>query len=125
MLRPLRIQHDYFPRIEEVRRALRPAEGPKTDTFVGTVERLDGEMGPEGKRLGEVLLALLLPDGESVRARVHLNAEQYAKADRAHMTDGAYVRLAGTLLPGRPVRSIRNLQDFDLLTPETRNTDPV
>jgi hypothetical protein len=122
LLRPIRIQHDYFPRIEEVRRALRPDDGPRKDIFIGTVERLDGEMGPEGKRLGEVQLAILLPDGESVRSRVHLNAEQYAAADRAHMNDGTYIRVDGTLHPGRQIRALTDIQSFELLAPGTGKT---
>lgn len=79
-------------------------------------------MGPDGKRLGEVLLAILLPDGESVRARVHLNAEQYAEADRAHMNDGAYIRVAGMLHPGRQIRALSDIQRFELLAPGTGKT---
>ncbi|MCX6876014.1 MAG: hypothetical protein NTW21_19730 [Verrucomicrobia bacterium] len=40
----VRVQHDYFSRIEEVRRELRSNERHTEDTFIGTVERLDGEM---------------------------------------------------------------------------------
>jgi hypothetical protein len=115
----VRIQRDYFPRIDEVRQALRPDEVPRTDTFIGTVERLDGEMGAGGKRLGEVMLALLLPEGESVRTRVHLNAEQYEHADQAHMTDGAYIQIKGTLHPGRSVRTLDSVQEFRLIHPTT------
>ena len=32
-------------------------------------------------------------------ARANLSADQYAKADKAHMTDGAYVKVAGKLHP--------------------------
>ncbi|MBW0001262.1 MAG: hypothetical protein JO015_19380 [Verrucomicrobia bacterium] len=44
----IRIQWDYFSRIEEVRRALRSPEQHQEDTFIGTVERLDGAMQPDG-----------------------------------------------------------------------------
>ena len=45
----IRIQRDYFSRVEEVRRELRALELEADDTFIGTVERLDGTMaaGPE------------------------------------------------------------------------------
>ncbi|WP_458503510.1 hypothetical protein [Methylomagnum sp.] len=39
-------------------------------------------------------MALLLQEGETVRARVALTAEQYADADRAHMTEGTYVQVS-------------------------------
>lgn len=117
--RPLRIQSDYFGRIEEVRRALRPIGGHAKETFIGTVEHLAGEMGDDGQRAGEVILALLLPEGESIRARVALSAEQYKKADQAHMTEGAYVQIAGKLQPGRQPCAMTELSQFALILPET------
>jgi len=111
----IRVQHDYFSRIEEVRRELRSDEKHMEDVFIGTVERLDGEMGEDGHRSGEVILSLLLPEGEQVRARTNLNAEQYAKADQAHMTEGTYVKVAGKLHPGRQPRQLSELRAFDLI----------
>jgi hypothetical protein len=117
--RPIRIQSDYFGRIEEVRRALRPSGGHAKDTFIGTVEHLAGEMGDDGQRAGEVILALLLPEGESIRARVALSAEQYKRADQAHMTEGAYVQVTGKLQPGRQPRAMSELSQFALILPQT------
>lgn len=115
--RTVRIQRDYFSRIEEVRRELRAVELNQRDTFIGTVERLEGEMGDGGRRSGLVVLSLLLPDeGESVRARVVLSAEDYAKADHAHMTNGAYVRVTGCLRPGRQPRQLTEMTAFDVLS---------
>jgi hypothetical protein len=110
---PIRIQRDYFSRIEEIRRELRSVEREQQDTFIGTVERLDGEMGDDGCRSGVVVLAMLLAEeGESVRARTVLTPEQYAIADQAHMTNGAYVRVTGKLRPGRQPRQPRQLTDI-------------
>jgi hypothetical protein len=109
------VQQDYFSRIEEVRRELRSDEKNMDDTFIGTVEQLDGDMGEDGHRSGEVILSLLLPEGEQVRARTNLNAEQYAKADEAHMTEGTYVKVAGNLHPGRQPRQLSDLRSFDLI----------
>ena len=111
----VRVQHDYFSRIEEVRRELRSAEMHADDTFIGTVERLDGEMGTDGHRSGEVILSLLLSEGEQVRARTNLNAEHYVKADQAHMTEGTYVKVAGRLHPGRQPRQLSDLRSFELI----------
>jgi hypothetical protein len=112
----LRIQRDYFPRIEEVRRALRSTEEYSEDTFIGTVEQLNGEMGDDGRRSGEVILALLPPEGgETIRARTNLTAPQYEKADKAHMTEGVYVRIAGKLHPGRQPRMLIDISNFDLV----------
>ena len=116
---PLRLQRDYFGRIEEVRRALRPSGGHAQDTFIGTVEHLAGEMGDDGRRAGEVILALLLPEGESVSARATLSAQQYQQADQAHMTEGAYVQVTGKLQPGRQPRAMTELSQFTLILPKT------
>ncbi|WP_375577066.1 hypothetical protein [Paracidovorax oryzae] len=114
--RPIRIQRDYFSRIEEVRRELRAVELNQRDTFIGTVERLEGEMGDDGRRSGLVVLSLLSRDeGESVRARVVLSAEDYLKADQAHMKNGAYVRVTGCLRPGRQPRQLTEMTAFEVL----------
>ena len=114
--RPVRIQRDYFSRIEEVRRELRASELDQSDTFIGTVERLEGEMGVDGRRSGVIVLSLLLPDeGESVRVRTVLSADNYAIADRAHMKNGAYVRVTGCLRPGRQPRQMTDMTTFELL----------
>ncbi|OAI19025.1 hypothetical protein A1507_08080 [Methylomonas koyamae] len=114
--RPLRFQQDYFGRIEEVRRELRDSEGHTTDTFIGTVERLSGEMGEDGKRAGEVILNLLI-QGESIRAKAILSSDQYYEADRAHMTEGAYIQVRGKLQPGRQPRQMSELSQFKLIAP--------
>lgn len=111
----VRVQNDYFSRIEEVRRELRSVEKHTDDTFIGTVERLDGEMGLDGHRSGEVILSLLLPEGEQVRARTNLDTDDYAKADHAHMSEGTYVKVAGRLHPGRQPRQLSDLRSFDLI----------
>lgn len=112
----IRIQHDYFPRIEEVRRELHSKEHHLEDVFPATVERLDGEMGPGGKRAGEVILRLLTADGdELVRARASLTAEQYEQADKAHMKDGAFVTVTGKLHPGRQPRQLSDIKSFELM----------
>ena len=110
----VRIQNDYFSRIEEVRRELRAAQSQTDAVFFGTVERLEGEMGPDGRRSGDVVLSLLLPEGDHVRARVQLDADDYEKADQAHMKEGAFIRVAGLLHQGRQPRRLE-LRSFELI----------
>jgi hypothetical protein len=113
---PIRIQRDYFARVEEIRRELRSVEREQQDTFIGTVERLDGDMGDDGRRSGAIVLAILLAEeGESVRARTVLTHEQYAIADQAHMTNGAYVRITARLRPGRQPRQLTDITDFSII----------
>lgn len=114
--RPIRVQRDYFSRIEEVRRALKANEDDEEDSYIGTVERLEGVMGPHGKRAGPVMLALLLPEGEIVRARVDLNADDYLEASKAHLSHGSYVRLRGRLRQGRQPRQLTNVEKFEWLS---------
>jgi hypothetical protein len=111
----VRVQHDYFSRIEAVRRELRSDEKHMDDTFIATVEQLNGEMGEDGLRSGEVILSVFLSEGEQVRARTNLTAEQYATADKAHMTDGTYVRVTGKLHPGRQPRQLSDLRAFGVI----------
>ncbi len=112
----LRFQRDYFSRVEEVRRELIAQEKDEMDSYIGTVERLEGEMGEDGRRSGPVVLALLLPEGEIVRARTVLDADAYFKADKAHMSAGAYVRVTGVLRQGRQPRALTEAKSFELLT---------
>jgi 5-carboxymethyl-2-hydroxymuconate isomerase len=63
-----------------------------------------------------VILSLLTSDGEQVRARASLNADQYDQADKAHMKDGAFVKVKGKLHPGRQPRHLSDIQSFELLT---------
>lgn len=114
--RAIRIQRDYFSRIEEVRRELRPIAFHAEDTFIGTVERLEGEMGSDGRPAGDVVLSVLLPDeGEAVRVRVTLSADDYERAELAHVRDGAYVRVVGRLGPGRQPRRLTYVMRSELL----------
>ena len=114
--RPVRIQRDYFARIQEVHRELRSVERYQEGPFFGTVEALNGSMSDDGKRSGEVILALWLPeDGEMVKAKVELAAADYSKADHAHMTNKAVVRISGHLLPGRQPRRLVRSSDFEIM----------
>jgi hypothetical protein len=112
----VRVQNDYFSRIEEIRRELRSAENQTDDVFIGTVEQLEGEMGPDGRRSGDVMLSLLLIEGLQVRARTQLNAEDYAKAYQAHMSDGTYIKVAGLLHLGRQPRRLDQPRSFELIS---------
>jgi len=117
IVRPISFQHDYFPRIEEIRRELRSAELDQVDTFIGTVEAVEGEMGGDGRRSGGVVLSLLLSEeGESVRARTMLSPDDYAKANSAHMQHGVYVSVTGRLRPGRQPRQLVDVSSFGMIS---------
>lgn len=119
----LRLQRDYFRRIEEVGQSLRAKEWPVEDTYIGTVERLDGVMDDAGRRMGDVRLSLMLPQEDGlVKAKVYLQADHYAKALRAHETNGAYVQIKGRLQSRPRLCEITDIASFDLLSPELHAT---
>lgn len=108
------LQRDYFSRVEEVRRELRSFELAQEETYIGTVEKLEGDMGEDGRRSGPVVVALLIPEsGETVRARLHLDANGYETADQAHMKSGAYIAVTGKLRPGRQPRQLTDIRSFE------------
>lgn len=112
----VRIQREYFSRIEEVRVALRAESTIHEGTFIGTVEELDGDVGDDGRRFGLVTVFLLLHETDQlVAARLFLNADQYAEAHRAHITDGAYVVVTGKLQSKRQPYVFVEVAKFELL----------
>jgi len=113
--KPNVIQQEYFPRFEEIARELKPSVDPVVDTFYATVEELSGEIGTHGERSGEVLLHLLLPQGEQIKVRVNLDATQYHKADQAHMAaHNAYIKVKGKLLQGKQPQRLTEVSEFEL-----------
>jgi hypothetical protein len=115
----IKIQKDYFSRIDDVRRELRDTAQEKKkqeDVFMASVERLDGELGNDGNRSGEVIFNLY-QGAEIIRARTTLDAEQYSKADKAHMTADTYIKLKGKLHSGNQPRNFTEISQFDLIMP--------
>lgn len=115
-LKPIRIPWDYFPRIDQVRVALRPAQKTLEETFVGLVDELKGDLGPGDERVGEVILRLFLEE-ESVRARVDLAATDHHTAIEAYQKGMAYVKVTGKLHPGNQPRRLTDVTQFSLVSP--------
>jgi hypothetical protein len=113
-LKKTRIQWDYFPSIEQVRTALRPAQAAKEQAFVGTVTNLGGDFEPGEQMQGEVILNLLV-DGESVEAKVNLSAEYHKLAYQAYAPPKPYVQVVGLLHPGNEPRKLTNVSGFVIL----------
>lgn len=111
--RSVRIRREYTNIIERVRDRLRPPTQPESHLFVGTVETLNGAIGSDGRRSGEVTLRVMHED-ELVRVRIDLGPEQYAQANTAHMA-GSFVQIQGILSPGKRVHRITHLDRFTLL----------
>lgn len=118
IVKEIKIQKDYFSRIDDVRRELRNTEQQKKkeDVFMATVEHLAGEISDDGLRSGEIILNLLQED-EIIKAKTSLNSEQYIQADKAHMTAGAYIKIKGKLHPGNQPRYLTDVILFELILP--------
>lgn len=107
----IKISSEYTSRLQELSSRLRDENLVVEEVFVGTVERLDGQIGQDGRRSGEVILALFQSDETSaVRARADLNADQYILADEAHMSGDTFVRVKGKLSPGRQPRRLEVIE---------------
>lgn len=111
---------EYFPRIEQVANALRPlTTQPQPQLLIGTVESLDGTVGDDGRRAGDVVIRVFTEEGDAVTARAALTVEQYAAADQAHMQGHGYVWMRGTLRRGARIGRIEQIEDFDLVRPRS------
>lgn len=112
-----RSEADAMLAIDRAAQLLRPAsKGIGEELFVGTVETLEGTVGPGGRRSGEVCFSLLLPEGEPMRVRAILDPDQYEVAMRAHERGNSYVKLLGVLNRGARVGRLdplRRLEPWD------------
>ncbi|MBF0159497.1 MAG: hypothetical protein HQL58_08220 [Magnetococcales bacterium] len=116
--RPLWIRNDDFARIAAIQDQLRQEDTPREERLIGTVEQLNGVMDQEGYRSGEVVVALLLPGGNTVHAKVTLDRNDYAKAYQAHMQHGLYAQISGRLHAGNQPQQITDLTHFELVHPD-------
>ncbi len=111
-----RIQWDYFARIEQVRTALRPEQAPREQTFIGIVDELKGDLGPDEQREGEVILDLLdLASGESVKAKANLGVDDHQRAHQAYGQGKTYVKITGLLHPGNQPRKLTGVTEFEIV----------
>lgn len=88
--------YSYKAKIDELRNYLSPRKQDFTGVFYGTVESLNGDIGSDGRRSGEVVFALLIETG-LVKARANLKADDYNTAITAHQRGGAYVLIKAKL----------------------------
>jgi hypothetical protein len=111
----IKIQSDYYSRIDDVRKELKSQEKDKEDIFIGTVEELAGDKDESGQRVGDVILDLYQQDGESIRAKVNLKAEWHSQAIKAYEDVGQYIQIKGKLLAGNQPRVMKNVTLFSII----------
>lgn len=110
----VRIQHSYFPIIDDIYRELRPDPAPQVDTFVGFVDTLDGRPGPTGQVEGDVILRVLVDDENLIRAKATLSAEQHAVAVEAYQHQHI-IRIDGNLSRRSRLGIIDNPANFQII----------
>jgi hypothetical protein len=71
----VRFNPDYFEAVEDIYLRLRPSSEDSEATFAGVVETLNGDVGEDGRRSGEVILYVLHED-KILRTRVDLRDAQ-------------------------------------------------
>ncbi|HSN96983.1 MAG TPA: hypothetical protein VLS89_01755, partial [Candidatus Nanopelagicales bacterium] len=106
----VRVERQYGPVIVQVARALRPTKGPAPDLFIGKVDALQGQPGPDGRMQGEVVLGAQVED-EILKIRLDLGPEDYAGACDAHR-DGQYVSVHGVLHRGARMHRLEEASGF-------------
>jgi hypothetical protein len=111
----IKIQHDYYSRIEDIRQELKNQEKDKEDIFIGTVEALAGDLDESEQRAGDVILDIYQQDGESIRARVSLKAEWHNRAIEAYKNSGNFIQIKGKLLAGNQPRVMKDITDFMII----------
>jgi hypothetical protein len=106
----VRVERQYRSAIEQVARALRPSARPEPDLYVGKVDALMGEPGPDGRLEGEVILAAQVED-EILKIRLELGPKDYPKAGEAHL-GGLFVSVRGRLYRGARIHRLEDPTDF-------------
>jgi hypothetical protein len=109
----VRIEGTYRRAIEEVVRALRPGTSPTPDLYVGKVDALQGEPGPDGRMQGEVVLAAQVEDAV-LKMRFELDPDDYVVAGNAHL-EGRYVSVRGVLKRGARVHRLEQPGGFAIV----------
>ncbi len=114
------LQQEVFEIAETLAPRLRSLPASKQDMFFGFVEELKGTSSvSENRPSGEVRL-LLLDQEEELKAKVELNAEDYARAGEAHLNQKP-VLLYGNLIRSPRINRIENVTLFDLIQSERPN----
>lgn len=123
----VQIPDNVFPRISEVGRRLRGSPDElQNASFPARIEVLSGnEIDAEGRRFGEVRMSLVLGEEDAlVRARAILNADQYALANLAHMSN-QFVMITGVLNRTTRPAVLSLVTDFTLIGEPSRPQSPT
>lgn len=109
----VRIEQHYRSVIDQVARALRPSVSPTPDLYIGKVDALQGEPGPDGRVQGEIVIAAQVED-EILKIRLDLGADDYQRAGDAHLK-GLYVSVRGILRRGARIHRLEGVAEFTIV----------
>jgi hypothetical protein len=107
------LQREAFAVAAYLATRLRSAPQPVSDRFIGYVDVLRGQPGPDDHPAGEVMLTIFQSD-EIVKAWLDLNTTDYAAADRAHMAN-IPVAFSGVLHRSPRIGRVSQVNNFRLL----------
>lgn len=117
------VKSEYTREIERAAQRLRPGSGDSpVAVYIATVERLDGTVGEDGRRSGDVRLSVLVPDGDTQLARASLGPDEYAVAVEAHEQGRAYVYIRAALRRSSRIGQFGPVDLFGLLSPTPPST---
>jgi hypothetical protein len=110
----VRLPRETFVRIETLAERLRPAHSPQRQVLFGFVDTLNGRPNEDNQMEGQVILRLVDPENEIIRARTDLNATDYQTAWLAHGRN-VPITLQGIVRRVGRVFRIDEVTDFHLL----------
>jgi hypothetical protein len=110
----VRLRGETFGLIEALAARLRPAHAPQRQYLVGFVDTLNGRPNADGRMEGQVILRVIDPEGEILRARADLNPDDYHTAWEAHGRNLPF-SLQGILRRGVRTHRIDGVTDFRFL----------
>lgn len=111
----VRFPYSFKPKLNELKNYFKPESKETVDTFFGTVESLNGNEGDDGRRSGEIILALII-ESEIVNARINVNSDLYEIAYKAHGKGGGLIKVKGRLLPGKRIRQLDDISIFEAIS---------
>jgi hypothetical protein len=103
-------------KMEEVKAYFEPAKRDilQNETFIGTVDTLDGDVGEDERRKGSVTITVF-HNKDTFKTKLNLPPEQYQIAIDAHKKGNAFVKFIGDFHRKKRVQSIENIQGFNLV----------
>lgn len=115
----VRIKKHYFTAIYEIAEAISPPpQEMEKERFVAIVDECRGTINQSGEREGDVVLDILTSEGEHLRVKTYLSAEQYKIANECHIEgEEHYLSIKGTLRRGKRTHQLINIVSLTPIDP--------